>query len=233
MPIFRYSSDLLVTGTYHALNSSDRDILAQLIETTDFVALEGSKEANVAIELFGETEAQDNGVKTTASHAMFSSLYLTAANTPEEKGTFDPRDFWIPPNCHYEISDESRENVNEFAYCRSVADKKNKDCFRAGYSGSELVAKLDKLSCKQKMTALGNAFRSETEDQYFGGIVDRQREYHMMKEIQEKADGRINNLGRTGLLVVGTGHALNYYLRRPGPLKEHEEYTSGPITSSN
>jgi len=213
--VFDYVPNLKVVGTYHGLNHQDEEVLENLVQESDFVALE-----------YDDTR-MSNGCKTNLCPRINKRGY-----NPEKYELYiSPLDYlclksFISINnrtlklfdyliCRKDPNITPRNfMITEFDFCIQTAERYKKDLYLVDVPIIETFTEFTKLPLSHKFRVMLGP-NGMDRSRFIKQILMDKRENHMLKQIKEKEGCPLQELERKGILVVGLSHAENYYENRP------------------
>lgn len=213
--VFEYRPNLTIFGGYHSLNDSDRQTLNQLVQESDFVAIESDKRRisdnpaePAGVGCLRYFKRGYNPVKDEFYLGIFQIPFFMALN----KGLMEHA-----PNSNRTITNktgvkrDTAQSELEFSYQR--ARTYGKDVHLVDMPAGILASEVLRFPIKDKLE-IWRLIRSGTinGNQRLDRLLEQDRENYMLARLFEH-EGRLDNLaerGRKGLLVVGLSHAINY-----------------------
>jgi pheromone shutdown protein TraB len=212
--IFRYKPNLIIVGTYHALNDNDKSSLESLIMDNDFIALEYDRsrlkeKLNVEISFFdfkSRYSEKEERLYCNILDALYLATYIHLNNRIINKVNQDIN-AELPSNISRDIKQ------NEFDYCLEVAEKHGKIVYLVDMPFGLFLGKLASLSFGIKLKTIWSMLTNyDYSDPETKKVIEKEREEWMIRSIETK-EGSIETLTRRGILVVGNRHAYNYALQ--------------------
>jgi len=212
--VFDYTPNLRIVGTYHALNERDKAMLTELVEQSDFVALEydkwrlAGKDENLIPHFWKRGYNPQEGVFYVSP---FDFIYLDLFRHDVADGIESGSrkfDEVRTEDGSAESRDKRDPKQNEFKFCIDVANRLGKDVHFVDplYKLFEDLVALDPIMKLRHMWYFGSC---ERQPKPVRNIIGSHRDVRMLNGVEEK-EGPIKDLKRRGTLFAGLDHAVSY-----------------------
>lgn len=222
--IFDLAPKLTVVGGFHALNDEDKLILEQLVDRSDFVALESDQfraglreDPIISIDAILRNDAKVYHEKENVFNVSLVDYYYLRMFRRLNQLSIRRA------NILSTRTGERDTSYDELEYCYDLCQKEKKRCHLVDVPVYAIEERLAQLPMATKVGHLLSYLLPSGRPKPVAQILCQEREKYMLEQIV-KNEGDLNQLQSQGLFVVGRTHALNYqknpnYLRAvPHPL---------------
>ena len=207
---FDFTPNLKIVGTTHSLGIDDKQLVEELLDETDFSAIELDRvraDYSRKIDLVvGKPQGDDPA--TFYVNTKFDFIYLKWISKINKKKIKNANEVAQQEMDQADLPRRDLEE-DEFDFIIASAEQRGKPCYLVDLPTPLFLERLVQLPLTTKLAHMVFETLVGYKPKPFVKILQADRESYMLEDIARE-EGPLESMTRQGVLFVGYSHAVNY-----------------------